>query len=263
MPQAIIKKPSIALIILTHDTSIKNIASEYSQHLPYIEELVLVHDSSGNEKMIHFDQKDDKKVRRIYRQLNNDFASQRNFALEHVSSDWSIYLDSDEHISKKLWQEIITILSTNEDIDAIRFPRRDTFLNKKLQYGETGSTILLRAAKTKLGRGGWNRAVHEIWQVPSFRTTTTQEILEHTPHTTISDFLQKLHIYSALEPKSRKKITKTRIIFELFTYPVGKFIFNYFWRNGWKDGFPGLVHALLMSYYSLITRIHMYETWYT
>lgn len=192
----------------------------------------------------------------------DDFAKERNQILQQSKSDWTFFIDSDEWVPQKLWTEIRQAISANE-VDALVFKRHDSFLGRRLNYGEVGAVRLLRCARTKLGKGGWQRRVHEIWAVKSENQLELDTPLEHHPHPTLSEFLAKLHRYASLEPIARDPYSKERIIFELATYPIAKFIHNYLLRTGWRDGWPGLVHAGLMSYYSLITRVYLYEAHYT
>lgn len=201
-------------------------------------------------------------VRYIRHAFGGSFAEHRNAALKKSTSDWTLFLDADERPTQELMQEIRDCMAAGT-ADAIQLPRQDVFLGKKLQYGETSHVQLLRVAKTKLGQGKWERAVHEVWRVPTDRVVTTHHTLEHTSHSTISGFFRKLHAYAALEPASRQPYGRLRLLGELLIYPPAKFALNFVVRQGWRDGMPGLIIAWGMAYYSLITRVILYETWHT
>lgn len=192
-----------------------------------------------------------------------DFARARNMALEKVTTEWAFFLDSDEKCSPQLWAEIHSIIEQDR-YDALLLPRRDYFLGKLLKHGETGKTQLLRIARTKIGAKKWHRPVHETWDVSTKKICLTKNILHHFPHPTLSEFIQKLNWYASLEPKSRrhKKYSLAKILFELFFFPLGKFIQNYLFRRGYADSWQGFIHAFCMSYYSLIVRIFLYESQY-
>jgi hypothetical protein len=121
---------------------------------------------------------------------------------------------------------------------------------------------LLRIARTALGQNYWHRPVHETWDLPSQLTTVAQHCLEHSPHQSLAAFITKLDIYASLEPLSRTKYSQPRLWWESMIYPPAKFLLNYLVRCGWRDGMPGLIHACLMSFYSLLVRLKLYESWY-
>jgi hypothetical protein len=196
----------------------------------------------------------------IVHSLNHDFAAHRNSVFPKVTSDWTLFLDSDESLSPELWSEISTVIADTKH-DSFFIPRRDIFLGKLLEHGETGSMKLVRLARTKAGAGKWERAIHEHWNVAGSRGILISPLL-HTPHRSVSAFLQKLHSYGALEPGARNPLLRRKVLFELFFYPPAKFFKAIFWQQGWRDGWYGWVHAFLMAYYSLIVRVYCWEAWH-
>lgn len=192
--------------------------------------------------------------------LNGDFATHRNFALEKVDTEWTFFLDSDESVTPDLASEISSVLE-NTSHNSFSIPRRDIFLGKQLSFGETGKISLVRLARTNVAKNGWNRAVHEVWNVPGTVERLKNPIL-HTPHATISLFLQKLNTYAVLEPGQRQPLSRRKVLFELFFYPSAKFFKAILWQQGWRDGVHGWIHAFCMSYYSLIVRVFCWEVWH-
>ena len=250
-------EPTLTTVILTRDRleQVEALASDALLHGSRVLIIDNFSETIGSIKKRH-------NLRIVRHALNSDFSQQRNFALMQIDTDWTLFVDSDELISSKLWNEIREVID-RDAADAIVFRRLDWFQGKLLQHGEVGRVRLLRCAKTKLGLDRWRRSVHETWDISSARVVAAKTPIEHRPHPTLKEFQAKLHDYAALEPKSRPKYGLGRIIFELFIYPPAKFIQNYFLRRGFFDGWPGLVHAALMSYYSLITRVFLYEAAHT
>jgi glycosyltransferase involved in cell wall biosynthesis len=193
--------------------------------------------------------------------LNSDFAAQRNWSLTQVTTEWSWFIDADEWPSTELINEVKQLMS-QPDIDAICLPRRDWFLGRLLQHGEVGQMRLLRIARTAIGQNGWHRPVHETWEVTTGRQCTASHYLEHSPHPSLAAFIAKLDAYASLEPLSRTKYSRPQLWWESMIFPPAKFLLNYVVRSGWRDGMPGLIHACLMSFYSLLVRLKLYESWY-
>ena len=65
---------------------------------------ILIVDSGSTDKTIELAEQCGAKV--VYRAWDNDFSAQRNFALEHVNTEWILYLDADERLDAQLCQSI-------------------------------------------------------------------------------------------------------------------------------------------------------------
>lgn len=185
----------------------------------------------------------------------NNFAEVRNKALKEVTTEWVLFLDSDEEIPESAQEKIQAAIATNQ-YAGYAVKRSDVFLGKKLQYGETGELYLIRLFQTKKGK--FTRSVHEVAEVSGKVGTADFELI-HTAHLSIQDFLQKINLYAQMESKN-KKLTEQEVIFQMLVYPMAKFIFNYFFKLGFLDGFQGVVYAVLMSLHSFFVRVFYFES---
>ncbi len=194
---------------------------------------------------------------RIYkRSLNGNFAAQRNFGLAKARGDWVLFLDTDETVPPPLAQEIIRKLAKPGETVGFYFKRLDYFLGKPLRHGETGSVRLVRLARKDTGL--WHRSVHETWSL-SGPTKTISHPLHHHPHPDITSFLATINAYTTIEAKLRAASGARFNLFACLFYPPLKFLYNYFIKLGFLDGFPGLVMAVVMSLHSLCLRVKLYE----
>lgn len=214
--------------------------------LNFCDEIIVVDDFSTDDTA-KFARKYTSKI--FQRHLADDFASQRNFGLSKATGPWVLFIDSDEQVSKSLSKEIKTSIQT-PTIVGFYIYRQDHFLGKTLHFGESGKLKLLRLAKKDAGK--WVRPVHEIWQTKG-KVGELQSPLDHYPHPSISEFIQEINHYTTIEARYRSG--KIRALLQLITFPAGKFIYNYFFKLGFLDGFPGLIMAFLMSYHSLLVRL--------
>lgn len=69
---------------------------------------ILVVDSGSIDKTVELAERHGAKV--VYRAWDNDFSAQRNFALEHIDTDWVLYLDADERMNRELVEAIKKLL---------------------------------------------------------------------------------------------------------------------------------------------------------
>ncbi len=245
---------SLSIVILSHNQE-SEARLLVPQLKPYAQQ-ILVLDDDSTDSIRDFCQTEG--IEFCRHSLAENFAEHRNAAFRHVTGDWTLFLDADEQPEEGLLQEIHEKMESKK-FDALMIPRRDIFLEKQLWCGETSKMTLLRCAKTPLGSGKWQRPIHETWNVPSRSTGVTQHILIHTPHPSLTSMFEKFHRYARLEARFRSQQTMERTFLELTVYPVAKFVLNYLLRSGWRDGWRGFIHAWMMAYLSLLTRVFMLE----
>lgn len=190
------------------------------------------------------------------RSSGENFAAQRNFALKKVKSEWVLFVDADERVSKKLQAEIQNAIKRKKDVAGYKIKRQDIFLGKKLRFGEAAGVELLRLGRKN--RGAWKRPVHEVWELDG-KIDRLKHNLIHYPHQTIADFLSKINYYTEIESEYRKNRGLGSNMFELFLYPTAKFVKNYILLLGFLDGFPGFVMAFMMSIHSLCVRVKIFK----
>ncbi len=177
-----------------------------------------------------------------------DFAKERNLLLEKATTDWVLFIDSDEEVTPELEKEISSLEPKK---DGYLIKRQDFFLGKWLRFGETGNMKLLRLGKK--GAGEWKRKVHEHWDIKN--TGELKNSIFHRPHPSIKQFIDKINYYSDIDAKEFKNFS----LLDVLIKPIGKFIQNYFLKLGFLDGYPGFVHAFMMSFQSLVVRVKQYD----
>ncbi len=240
---------SLTAIILNGSSSLpdKTIAS-----VNFADEILLIQDSSRAK----LSKPIPKNIKVFNRNLDNDFSAQRNFAIGKATSDWLLFVDSDEVVSPSLAKEITSHIQS-EKYAGYYLPRLDVFYDRTLKFGETGSIKLLRLARKNAGY--FTRSVHEKWII-SGQTSTLANPLFHLKQNLVSGFIGRIILYSKLDAEELSKENKNFTNFKLILNPLGKFIQNYFFRLGFLDGTLGFFHAYLMSLQSLSVRIYQWQS---
>lgn len=244
------KKIPLSVLILANQLSPKLMAAIHS--VAFADEIIII-DTSGT-KAISFP----KQISAIVKQVKpvTNFAATRNHSLSFAHNNWVFFLDSDEVCICPKPDLLIPILQN--DLSGLQVKRIDHFLGKGMYYGETAKSLPTRIIKK--GDCTFVSKVHEKVICEGTIQSINPEILhiEHFPHDSIFSFFNKICWYSKLEAEQRNAPT-IRLIFELFTYPTGKWIANLLFNQGLLDGYRGLVYATLMSYHSLLVRIFQLE----
>jgi len=255
----------ISAIVLTKNEE-KNIKKCLESIRQLADEIIVIDDNS------------DDKTRKIAknfgakvfkRKLKDNFSNQRNFGLKKARGEWVLFIDADERLSKKLRDEITKNLPkltddrqqmtvNSRDNIGYKIRRKDKFLGKWLNFGETAHTKFLRLAKK--GSGEWKNPVHEVWQVKGKIGKLKNPII-HDRKMNVGQFLEKINQYSSLRAKELYKEKVKTNAFLIMLYPMGKFVQNYFLRLGFLDTRPGLVMAIMMSIHSFLVRAKLYLLW--
>lgn len=260
--EIIIVAMAISAVILTKNEE-KNIG-ECLETLRWCDEVIVIDDNS-TDKTVEIAKKMGAKV--FARSLDNDFASQRNFALRQalhqngtgqVRGEWVLFVDADERVPAQLRAEIkSTINHKPSTINGYFLKREDKIWGRTLKHGETAGVRLLRLGRK--GAGEWRRAVDEVWEIRG-ETATLENPLIHYPHQTLTEFLGSINFHSTLNARAFYDEGKRTTFFDWFKPPV-KFIQNWIFRLGFLDGMPGFIVALLMSFHSFLVRSKLYLLW--
>lgn len=241
----------LSAIVLTKNEE-KNI-SKCLDDLSWCDEILVVDDNSVD-KTIDIAKKQKASVLQHGLQ---DFASQRNFGLEHAKGEWIFFVDADERVSQVLRDEICQVIESDSG-DGYLVKRNDCMWNKKLSHGEVGDIWLLRLAKK--GKGKWSGRVHEAWKVHG-KIGKLKNPLYHYPHQTIAEFIAEINFYSSLRAEELKAQGVHASFVDIVLYPKAKFFFNYFFKGGFLDGNEGLVLAIMMSLHSFLVRGKLWLLW--
>ncbi len=253
-------KSNISLLLLTKNES-KNIEKNFGwlKKCKKIKEIIVVDDNS-TDNTIEVCQKLASKNRKVYifsRDLNNDFASQRNFGISKTNNNWVLWLDADETPSKKLIG-FLNHFDTHQ-YKNYSFKREDVFLKHKLKHGESAYLNFTRLFNKKYGH--FSGQVHETW-LTNKTIKYTKYIIFHHSHSNIKSLIQKINLYSDIRSTELFSQKETTNMFEIIFYPIGKFIQNYFLRLGFLDGTPGIIMALSMSFHVFLNKAklwHLYK----
>jgi hypothetical protein len=222
--------------------------------LSFCEEIIVIDDSSTDDSI----KVAESKGARVYRRkLNNDFASQRNWAMEKAKNEWILFVDADEVISPELatelYQQTTQFLT---DLNGFYIKRVDYLWGRKLRFGDAGNTKILRLAKKTKGK--WQGRVHETWEVLG-EIATLKNPLYHYPHPTVNEFLREINYYSSLRAKELFDKHTSVNIFSIIVHPFGKFIIDYILKLGFLDGTAGIISALMMSFHSFLVRGKLWQ----
>ncbi len=210
--------------------------------------------ASSLESLIHFDEvilylnnstDNTETIAKTFKNVNiidgtfDGFGTTKNRATSYARNSWILSLDSDELISKSLFDELNT-LSLNDEKAVFIIKRDNYFLNKKINYSGWGNDYLVRVYN-KNEHGFNNNIVHEkIILHTNSKKIILKNSFKHLAVIEIGQFLSKINSYSKLGAVDKMTCSFTVVIFKsLFA-----FIKTYFIRLAILDGYAGFVIAI-------------------
>ncbi|MEW6570350.1 MAG: glycosyltransferase family 2 protein [Nitrospirota bacterium] len=198
-----------------------------------------------------------KYTEKIYQSEWAGFARQKQKAVELAGEPWVFILDSDERFSEPLWREIEYAVKSNKTFSGYYVPRKNFFLGRWIRHGGWWPDHTLRLFLKDKARLE-DRRIHERVVVDG-ETGYLRGHLEHYTYRTVSDYIKKMDIYSALAAKELKaqgiNSGKTKLIFN----PAFTFFKMFILRRGFMDGVHGLILATLYSYYTFLKYLRLWE----
>lgn len=235
---------NITVVILTKNEE-KDIVDAI-RNAQKLTDKVLIVDSGSTDKTVVLAEANNAKV--LYRAWDNDFAAQRNFALQYVDTDWILYLDADERMNDELIANIAK--TANSDKKAMyRLERRNSAFDRDFKYGvlEPDSVVRLFPATGVI----WEGKVHER-PVGKFAEKTLKGYLKHYTYASFDEYLEKMNKYASIGAEDiRQRGKKCSVLKDLVFRPAFAFFKMYVLKAGFLEGWLGFVLCLNYANYTL------------
>lgn len=181
------------------------------------------------------------------------FADWRNKGLACASSEWILYLDADERVTPKLWNEIQETIRFTSNTSFV-LNRNNIHFGKWMRHGGWEKDRLVRLfSRSALKK--WAGEVHEH-AIVSGAEGSIKEPLVHLTHRNLSDGLKKSVVWTDIEAKllleaNVPKVTPAVLMRKM----VMEFLRRLIFKRGYKDGMEGWVESLQQA----VNRFFVYE----
>lgn len=234
----------ITVIILTKNEEVNIV--DVVENAMLLTKKVLVVDSGSIDKTVELAESSGAKV--IYRQWDNNYSAQRNFALSYVTTKWVLYLDADERMNESLIHSIKKIVSEDKLV-MCRFIRFNSAFGKNFQYGVLGQDSVIRLfPKNNIM---WQGQVHEN-PVCNLPIITLDGYLKHCTYRSFDQYINKMNLYSSIGAKDNyNKNKKVNVFKDMVFRPAFAFFKMYILKKGFLEGWLGFVLCLNYANYTL------------
>lgn len=183
----------------------------------------------------------------LQRQFDN-YAGQRNAALEGTTAEWVFFVDADERATPELATEIQSKLA--EPQAGWWVPRHNYIFGRLTQHAGWYPDYQLRLLRRAHARYATDRVVHELVELRGTEGYL-QNPLVHLNYETVEEFIRKQTYYARYDAERLQREGVRFRARQLLTMPLRQFWWRFITLRGWKDGWHGLRLSLLMSRFEL------------
>lgn len=225
------------------------------------DEIIVIDDYSQDQTMriLKQVQNDNKKLKIFQRRLNNDFATQRNFALQKATGEWILYVDADERVTPELKKEILKQVQNDPSASSGQagyFLKRKNFYFGNHEWPKIEKLERL-FKKEKLKE--WFGKVHESPKIFGDIDELGGFLLHYT-HRDLSSMLAKTIEWSKTEARLRFDNHHPKMAVWRFPKVMLKAFWNsYITQGGWRVGVAGLIESMFQAFSAFITYARLWE----
>ncbi len=183
----------------------------------------------------------------VVRRPFDDYARQRQAALDTIASEWILFIDADERATPQLADEIGAAIH-HSGMAGYWIPRRNFIVGHEMKGGGFTPDYQLRLLRRNKAKYDLAREVHEVVQLEGREGHLTEPLI-HLNYEDWTQFHRKQVVYARYEARilAQRGIRPKPHNFVL--QPAREFYRRFITLGGWRDGLHGVRLALLLAWY--------------
>ncbi len=186
-----------------------------------------------------------------------DFARQRNAALKEANTDWLLFVDDDEVVSPELAQEVRAIVDAGDArVAGYWIPRKNIIFGRWVRHSGWSPDYQLRLLRVADASYREDRAVHELVDLRG-EQGYLQNPLIHYNYTSLGEFCDRQRLYASMEAADQFRRGIRIKPQNYLLQPWRQFWRRYVLWEGYRDGWIGILLAVMMAYYELRTYLDL------
>lgn len=183
----------------------------------------------------------------IFQRPFDNFAGQRNAALEAIDADWIFFVDADERITPELAAEVRRVIVERPEV-GWWVPRHNFIVGHPVRHGGFYPDYQLRLLRRGRARYDPDRPVHEVVLLDG-PAGYLQNPMIHYNYATWAQFHAKQRRYARMEGRILRERGVKPWPHKFVRQPLREFWRRYVTLEGYKDGWVGLKLAALLGFY--------------
>lgn len=190
------------------------------------------------------------------------YARQKNYAASQAKHPWVLSIDADEVLTPALAAEIEQIKREGPgDSAGFLMPRMARYQGRWIRHSGWYPDFKVRLYDRRRGR--WvGDYVHEHVELDG----PTRKLRGDLQHFTCDSFHEHLHTldrYTTLAAQESLNRGVSWILPRMIAAPPWKFVETYLFRQGFRDGYPGLVIASMAGFYVFMKYAKLWRMTYS
>jgi len=186
---------------------------------------------------------------RVEERAFDNFAAQRDAALELATANWVLFVDADERVTPALRDEVLARVTDPGDKRAFWIPRHNYLMGRIVRHAGWFPDYQLRLLERRAVHFDPLRVVHEVALVDG-PVGYLNEPLVHFNYRGLGEFVHKQERYCALEAQRWLATFGRPRPRALIGQPAREFWRRYVELQGFREGGLGLVLSLVLAYYA-------------
>ncbi len=196
---------------------------------------------------------------KIYQRAFDNFGSQKRWLMDKPSHEWVLFVEADERFPRELADEIRSRIAAGEGYDGYWMPFRNFVFGKEMK----GPFWTFKKIKLyKKDRGGWEDKLVHAGFVLAGNAGELKNAVLHYPFPTFRTMLRKNIRATRLEAQQllrQKKPAGAIYALKALCWVPVRFYRFFFGLGGYRNGMPGLVHAMVTAFYFINVIIHYWN----
>lgn len=176
------------------------------------------------------------------------FGAQRRFAQAHVTSDWVLWLDADEHLTPELKASIREVVASPTSNTLYQMSRLSWVFGRFIRHSGWYPDRVVRLYPRKLTQYS-DTKVHEHVLIPEgAKVASLKGDLLHYTYRDLEHYLIKSARYASLWAQQRQARGKQASLLQGVLHALGCFLRMYVLKAGFLDGKQGFLLAVLSAH---------------
>jgi glycosyltransferase involved in cell wall biosynthesis len=233
-------KISASIIVYNEEENI----AELCETIMWADEIVIV-DSYSDDRTVEIARKYTDKV---FNRVFNGYQDKHEYADSLTSGDWILWIDADERVTPELQKSIDELRSRNESElpSGFRIARKTWYAGRWIRHGGWYPDYQMRLYRKT--DSYWDGvAPHQTARVDGRVEILNGELLHYTKRD-LSEHHRVTNNYATLAAEHLAEKGTVVGAGKIFFSSVSAFVRTYIFKQGFRDGVPGLIIAMFTAY---------------
>ena len=183
---------------------------------------------------------------RVAQRRFDNYAGQRDAALQATGAEWVLFVDADERVTPELAQEVREVLARPEA--GWWIPRYNYLFGRLTRHAGWYPDYQLRLLRRARAKYDPARPVHELALLDG-EAGYLREHLIHLNYETVPEFIARQKDYAAYDARRLAAEGVRAAPHKFIAQPLRQFWWRFVTLSGWRDGLHGLQLSVLMGWF--------------